>query len=319
MKYKFVPISQRKPLRWPNGKRLAVMITTNLEYWDVTKDTPKPFYPGGPGIVGGDLPGNVYDNPNWTWREYGQRVGVWRMFDIFDEFGVPSTCTMNAKIGLERRAVIDAALKRGWEIIAHNYVQTELLADYSFDENKEREVIRETLRVYEEVCGKPAKGWLSSSLRCTLNTVDIIAEEGLIFTTDLLNDDQPYLIETRSGKSIVSIPYTSEVNDFTVFMRQGQDVNGAFNVFKEQFDWLYRESAVSGRFMNIVGMRAVACSALRLPWKGSNGAQHAGGAQPHARPRGPRRGSRGRSGVLAHQAPGAPRASAPPPRRAHPV
>jgi peptidoglycan/xylan/chitin deacetylase (PgdA/CDA1 family) len=251
MKYPFVPFPQRKPLRWPNGKRLALMITTNLEYWDATKDTPKPFYPGGPGIVGGDLPGNVYDNPNWTWREYGQRVGVWRMFDVFDAFGVPSTCTMNAKMGLERRAVIDAALKRGWEIVAHNYVQTELLADYSFDEAKEREVIRETLRVYREVCGKPAKGWLSSSLRCTLNTVDILAEEGLIFTTDLLNDDQPYLIETRSGKKIVSIPYTSEVNDFTVFMRQGQDVDGAFKVFKEQFDWLYRESAVSGRFMNI--------------------------------------------------------------------
>ncbi len=112
-------------------------------------------------------------------------------------------------------------------------------------------MIRETLRVYKEVCGKPAKGWLSSSLRCTLNTVDILAEEGLIFTTDLLNDDQPYLIETRSGKTIVSIPYTSEVNDFTVFMRQGQDVDGAFKVFKEQFDWLYRESAASGRFMNV--------------------------------------------------------------------
>jgi hypothetical protein len=131
MKYQFVPISQRRPLRWPNGKRLALMITTNLEYWDATKDTPKPFYPGGPGIVGGDLPGNVYDNPNYTWREYGQRVGVWRMFDVFDKFGVPSTCTMNAKMGLERRAVVDAALKRGWEIVAHNYVQTELLVDYS--------------------------------------------------------------------------------------------------------------------------------------------------------------------------------------------
>ena len=57
MKYPFVPFPERKPLRWPNGKRLAVMITTNLEYWDATKDTPKPFYPGGPGIVGGDLPG----------------------------------------------------------------------------------------------------------------------------------------------------------------------------------------------------------------------------------------------------------------------
>jgi allantoinase len=251
MRYDFVPVPQRRPLRWPGGKRLAVMLTINLEYWDAVRDTPKPYYPGGPGIVGGDLPGNVYDNPNHTWREYGQRVGVWRMIDQFDEFGIPSTCTMNAKMGLERRAVIDAALKRGWEIVAHNYVQSELLTDYMFDEAKEREVIRETLRVYRDVCGKPAKGWLSSSLRCTLNTVDLLAEEGLIFTTDLLNDDQPYLIETRSGKPMVSIPYTSEVNDFTVFMRQGLTADDACKVFKEQFDWLYRESAQSGRMMNI--------------------------------------------------------------------
>ena len=175
MRYPFVPMPHRKPLRWPNGKRMALMLTTNLEYWDAVKESSKPYYPGGPGIVGGDLPGNVYDNPNYTWREYGQRVGVWRMFDIFDEFKVPSTCTMNAKMGIERRAVIDAALQRGWEIVAHNYVQSELLTDYMFDEAKEREVIRATLKVYAEVCGKPAKGWLSSSLRSTLNTIDIIA------------------------------------------------------------------------------------------------------------------------------------------------
>src|SRR5262245_19265891 len=251
MRYPFVPISARKPLRWPNGKRLVVMITTNLEYWDATKDTPKPFYPGGPGIVGGDLPGNVYDNPNFTWREYGHRIGVWRMLDVFDAEGVTSSCTMNAKLAVERKPIIDAALARGWELIPHNYVQDELLTDYMFNEQAEREVIRRSLDIYERACGRKPKGWLSSSLRCTLNTVDILAEEGLIFITDLLNDDQPYLVETRSGKTMVSIPYTSEVNDFTVFMRQGQDVNGGFQVFKEQFDWLYRESATSGRFMNV--------------------------------------------------------------------
>ena len=78
MRYPFVPMPQRKPLRWPNGKRMALMLTTNLEYWDAVKETNKPYYPGGPGIVCGDLPGNVYDNPNFTWREYGQRVGVLR-------------------------------------------------------------------------------------------------------------------------------------------------------------------------------------------------------------------------------------------------
>jgi allantoinase len=183
--------------------------------------------------------------------EYGQRVGVWRMFDVVDAAGIPATCTMNAKIGLERRPVINAAIERGWEILAHNYVQSDLLTDFMFDEPKEREVIRETLRIYQEVCGKPAKGWLSSSLRSTLNTIDILAEEGLLFITDLLNDDQPYLVKTRSGKPMVSISYTSEVNDFTIFMRQGMDVDGAFKVFKEQFDWLYAESANSGRFMNV--------------------------------------------------------------------
>ena len=251
MKYDFVPLPARKPLRWPNGKRLALMITINLEFWDTVRDSPKPFYPGGPSIVGGELAGNVYDNPNYTWREYGQRVGVWRMIDLIDKAGASATCTMNAKMGLERRAVVQAALQRNWEIVAHNYVQTDLLTDFMFDEEKEREVIRTTLRVYKEVCGKPAKGWLSSSLRSTLNTADLVAEEGLIFFTDLLNDDQPYLIQTRSGRPLVSIPYTSEVNDFTVFLRQGKDVDGAFAVFKEQFDWLYEEGGQSGRMMNI--------------------------------------------------------------------
>lgn len=253
MHYDFVPIAHRKPLVWPNGKKLAVILTTNLEYWDQVRDDPAPFYPGGPGIVGGTIPGNVYDSPNWTWREYGQRVGVWRMMDVLDKAGVACSSTMNAKMGLERREVIDAAVERGWEIVPHNYVQTDLLTDFFFDKEKEREVIGETLRVFKETTGRDAKGWLSSSLRQTLNTIDILAEFGLTFTTDLLNDDQPYMVRTESGKPMVSIPYTSEVNDFTVFMRQGMDVDGAAKVFREQFDWLRKEAAEkgSGRHMNL--------------------------------------------------------------------
>jgi len=250
MYYDFVPIAHRKPLRWPGGKRLAVILTSNLEYWDPVQKSDKKYYPGGPGIVGGDLPGNVYDNPNFTWREYGHRIGVWRMFDVFDAEGVPSSCTMNAKLAIERKPIIDAALARGWEIVAHNYVQDELLTDYMFDEKAEREIVRRTLEVYEKACGRKAKGWLSSSLRSTLNTIDILAEEGLIFITDLLNDDQPYLVNTRSGRPMVSISYTSEVNDFS-FLRQGLTVETGLQMFKEQFDWLYAESATSGRFMNI--------------------------------------------------------------------
>jgi allantoinase len=251
MEYDFVPLPERKTLRWPDGKRMALMITTNLEYWDPVKDTDRVIYPGGPGIIGGTLAGRIYDNPNYTWREYGQRVGVWRMFEAFEEAGVPTSCTMNAMMGLERKAVIDHAVKKGYEIVPHNYEQSELLTDFQDDEEEERRVIRNTLQVYRDTVGREPRGWLSSSLRCTPSTPDIIAEEGLIFTCDLLNDDQPYLVRTRSGKDIVSIPYTSEVNDFTVFMRQGKDVEGGFAVFREQFDQLYKESAKSGRHMNL--------------------------------------------------------------------
>ena len=250
MRYDYVPLPARKPLIWPNGKRLAVIMTINFEYWDKVQPTDKPYYPGGPGIVGGNLPGNVYDNANFTWREYGQRVGVWRMFDVFDAEGVPASCTMNAKMALERPEVIRAALDRNWEIVAHNYVQDELLTDYMFDEAAERDVIRRTLDTYQNFVGKPAKGWLSSSLRSTLNTIDILAEEGLTFVTDLLNDDQPYLLETRSGKPMVSVSYTSEVNDFS-FLRQGLTASTGLEMFKEGFDWLHGESQTSGRFMNI--------------------------------------------------------------------
>jgi peptidoglycan/xylan/chitin deacetylase (PgdA/CDA1 family) len=251
MEYDFVPLPHRKPLKWPNGARVALMITTNLEYWDPMRDSEKPFYPGGPSIITDVLPGNVYDNPNWTWREYGQRVGVWRMFDIFQKAGVPTSCTLNAKMGLKRREVVQVAIDEGWELVAHNYVQTDLLTNYQFDEAGERDVIRETLRVYEDIVGKKAKGWLSCSLRSTPNTPDLIAEEGLIFITDYLNDDQPYMMRTKSGKPLVSIPYTSEVNDFTVFLRQGKDVEGALAVFVEQLNELYREGEESGRLMNV--------------------------------------------------------------------
>lgn len=250
MQYDYVPMPHRKPLKWPDGKRLALIVTFNLEYWDLLKETEESYYAGGPAILPDPLPGNVPDWPNYSWREYGQRVGIWRLIDIFDKAGVPATCTMNAKTGLERRPIIDAVNERGWELVAHNYVQSELLTNYQFDPEKEREIIRATLKVYEQVVGRPSKGWLSSSLRSTTQTAGICAQEGLIYFNDLMNDDQPYMLRTDHGP-IVSVPYTVEMNDFMMFLRRGNSTSEAVEVMKEQFDVLYEEGAESGRLMNI--------------------------------------------------------------------
>jgi peptidoglycan/xylan/chitin deacetylase (PgdA/CDA1 family) len=250
MHYPFVPMPHRGRLAWPNGARLALIVTINLEFWDLVKDTSAPYYAGGPPILPDLLPGNVADFPNFSWREYGQRVGVWRMLREFDAAGVPASCTMNAKMGLERRAVIDAVLERGWELVAHNYEQGELLTSYANDPQGERRIVEETLKVYEQVTGRKAKGWLSSSLRGTPRTPEILAENGLTFFCDLMNDDQPYLIHTKAG-AIVATPYSIEVNDFTFFQRRGLGTDAAVELMKEQFDVLYAEGADTGMMMNV--------------------------------------------------------------------
>lgn len=250
MHYDYVPLPERHPLLWPGGARVALIVTINLEYWDLLKDSDAPYYAGGPPVIPDPMPGNVPDFPNFTWREYGQRVGVWRMFDTFDEIGVPASCTMNAKMGLERRAVIDAVLERRWELVAHNYEQGDLLTNYQFDRDAEEKLISSALDVYQDVVGRTARGWLSSSLRSTTQTADILAEKGLLFICDYMNDEQPYLIQTPAGP-IVSTPYSVEINDFTFFHRRGMSTQGALDLLKEQFDQLYREGAKSGRLMNV--------------------------------------------------------------------
>ena len=252
MKYPYSAITHRGPLKWPDQAKVALIVSLNLEHWDMVKETDKPYYAGGPAILPNTLPGNVPDFPNYTWREYGQRVGIWRLFDVFDEAGVPAGCTINAKTALERRAIVDAANERGWEIVAHNYEQGELLSDYAQDADKEREVILRTLNVYKDVVGRPAKGWLSSSLRGTVNTCGVLAEQGLIFYCDIMNDDQPYLIETDYG-NIVSTPYSNEINDFTMLTRMGFSTDQFLSAIKEELSVLLSdaEASGSGRMMNL--------------------------------------------------------------------
>ena len=250
MDYPYIPMTERQPLRWPNGARVALIMTFNLETWDLTKDTDKAYYAGGPPILPDVLPGRVPDFPNFTWREYGQRVGIWRLYELFDQLGAKASCTTNAVTFDRRRAMVQAVLDRGWELLAHNWEQGELLSDYSDEPAKEREIVLRTLAKYEAETGRKALGWLSSSLRGTLQTADILAEQGCLFYCDIMNDDQPYLLNTPSGP-IVSIPYSNEINDFTLLTRRNYTTDQFRDILIEELDVLYAEGASSGRIMNV--------------------------------------------------------------------
>ena len=250
MRYPYVPLPDRKPLKFPNGKRVAVIVTFNLETWDLVKDTDQPYYAGGPPILPNTLPGNTPDYPNYTWREYGQRVGLFRMFDAMDQYGVKPSCTTNAVTFERRQGMVDAALERDCEILAHNYEQGELLTDFAHDIDKERDIILRTLKAYESYIGRPAKGWLSSSLRGTLNTAGILAEHGCTFYCDIMNDDQPFIINTDSGP-IAGMPYSNEINDFTLVTRRAHTTDQVSAILREELEVLYEEGSESMRIMNV--------------------------------------------------------------------
>ncbi len=248
--YDYVPLPDRRPLRFPNGARLAVILTINLEYWEKFRPGQRePLFTGGPMTIPHPLPGDVWDTANWTWREYGQRVGVWRLIDVFDEAGVKPSCTVNGMIMTERKRIVDAVNQRGWELVPHNWAQNDLLTYYAGKPELERAVIKRTLKQYVRAIGRPAKAWLSSALRGTVYTPAFLKEFGLIAYCDYLNDDQPYLIQTHHGP-IVCVPYSNDINDFNLFARGGMSASAGLETLKVCFGQLYAESAASGRLMN---------------------------------------------------------------------
>ena len=163
--------------------------------------------------------------------------------------------------------MVKACLDRGWELLAHNYEQGELLTNFAHDKEKETDVLRRTIDTYEKNVGRKPKGWLSSSLRGTLNTPAILVKEGFKFYCDMMNDDQPYLIDTENGP-IVSVPYSNEINDFTIITRRGHTTNEYRDILIEELDVLHKEGATQARIMNVglhphVSGRAYRIRALR--------------------------------------------------------
>jgi len=247
--YPFVPIVDRGPLRFPNGARVAMIFTLNLETWEKIRPGQKTPMFQGPTTLPAPVPADVFDSTNYTWREYGQRVGAWRLFDVFDAAGVPASCTINALTALHRRRIVEAVNARGWELVAHNFAQSDVISDHAEDFEAEKTIVHRTLDAFEQVVGRPARAWLSSALRSSFRTPGLLKQRGIIAFCDYLNDDQPYLVATEHGP-LVAVPYSNDINDFTLFARGGLSPDASLQILKAYFDELYREGADGGRIMN---------------------------------------------------------------------
>ncbi len=238
-RFEYSAIVDRKPLKLPKGARLAVWTIVNVEEWDIEKPMARTVLPPPQGT------GGIPDVPNWAWHEYGMRVGFWRLKAALDKCGIRATMAINASVCLTYPRVAEAALKAGWEFMGHGFVQgsMHLLPD-------QRVAIRKSIDTIKKFTGKAPRGWLGPGLTETWDTLDILAEEGIEYVSDWVNDDQPYEIKTIA-RPLVMVPYTLEINDIPMMLTQHHEAHQLFDRARDQFDRLYEEGRQTARVMAI--------------------------------------------------------------------
>jgi hypothetical protein len=156
-------------------------------------------------------PGIPHPNTyNWSWREYGNRVGGWRLLDLFQQQGVPPTVLLNTECYEHCPELVDAYREAGTEFVDHG--GTNSVAPNELDESDEREMIKQVFETMSQQEGKAPGGWMSPGANPSAVTEDLLAETGFAYTLDWTMDDQPTWLRTRGGP-LLSVPYPHEVND----------------------------------------------------------------------------------------------------------
>ena len=239
----------------PDGARMVVWIIVNVEEWDI--DQPMPRTVLTPPAGGQPSP----DIPNWAWHEYGNRVGFWRMLEVFDQFKLPAALAINGSCLQSYPQIAEAAQARQWEFLGHGFIQKNM---QKVDD--EAEAIRLTTEAIQQFSGQPPRGWLGPGLTETWNTPDLLQEAGYDYVCDWVLDDQPVDLKTRSGGSITNIPYTQECNDVAMMLIQHHSAREYFERAMDQFDQLYEDSLHSARVMALVVHPYIMGAPHRLKW-----------------------------------------------------
>ncbi len=237
--YPWSPIHTRPKFSFPNGARVAVWIIPNIEFFSMSDMIP--IAAGG----GGKVP----DVPSFTIRDYGNRIGVFRLMDAMDRYGARGTVALNSDLCTHHPEIIEACLKRKWEFMGHNETNTKRLNEAPAGEDAE--IVRRTIETIKRETGQKPRGWLGSGLQETWDTLDHLVDNGIEYVADWMFDDQPIKMTLEDGRCIMSVPYSYELNDKPAFEKRGLSADAFAEMIKAQFDTLWREGEAQARVMAI--------------------------------------------------------------------
>jgi allantoinase len=235
----FSAIVDRPKLKLPQGNRIVVWTIVNLEFWDIQKPMARQVIPA---PTGASL---LPDVPNWSWHEYGMRVGFWRFHQLYERLGIKPTLSINAKVCQEYPRVAQACRDAGWEFMGHSYQQGPI-----HKEEDQAAMIRKSLDVIQEFTGKRPVGWLGPGLTQTLETPDYLTQEGIQYIGDWVYDDEPTEIQTQNGP-LITLPYSIETNDIPVMAVQYHEADYWTQKCIDSFDRFYQEGEDRAKILAI--------------------------------------------------------------------
>ncbi|MCW6511211.1 polysaccharide deacetylase family protein [Lichenifustis flavocetrariae] len=235
----YVAIVDRPSLTLPDGVRMPVWVIVNVENWDPRRAMPRAVLP--PPMGNPLLP----DVPNWSWHEYGMRVGFWRIFKSLNDRCIVPTLATNGSVCETYPRIVQAAHEKGWELMGHGWLQGPM---HVLEDQKAS--IRRTMNALRAVSGKNPRGWESPGLTETQETIDLLAGEGIEYVADWVLDDLPCEIKTASSP-ILSVPYTVEINDVAISAVAQHSSDEILKRGIRQFDRLYEECEKAPRIMSI--------------------------------------------------------------------
>lgn len=236
--FRYSPIVSRPPLRWPNGARVAVLVVPNVEFFALNDAIPSGNGPAGP----------IPNVPQWAIRDYGNRIGIFRLMDLMDRYEIRGTAALNSDLCSQHPFILEEGAKRGWEWMGHNQTNSRRL---NAAPEQEADIVRATFATIEAATGTRPAGWLSSGLQQTWNTLELLADAGCRYVCDWVNDDQPYVMDLADGRRMLSVPYSLEINDKPAYETRNRTASEFGEMICRQFDVLYAEGASSGRVMTI--------------------------------------------------------------------
>ncbi len=232
--YAYSPLPQRQPLAWPGGKGVATWFVVSLEWFPITPGD-KPFR--APGHMQTAYP----DYRHYTSREYGTRVGFYRLLDAFAKAGVRVSVAANAAIAERYPQVIADIVAGGHELIAHSDDMNGTIAS-GLPEDEERALIVRAIAALEQSSGQKVRGWHSIARSQSFNTVKLLKEAGLDYCVDWVNDEVPWSF----ANGLVNIPLNHELSDRQILNVQQQSVDSYAEQVLDAHDWLAAEAAGHG-------------------------------------------------------------------------